>query len=119
MSKDPVVIVSARRTPMGSFQGALSAASAPELSAAASMAAIADCGIDTKDISEVLLGCVLPAGLGQAPARQAALGAGIDPGVPCTTVNKVCGSGMKTTMLGHDLVAAGSARVVLTAAWNP
>ena len=114
MSQDPVVIVSARRTPMGSFQGSLSAASAPELSAAACAAAIEDCGIDASDIDEVLLGCVLPAGLGQAPARQAALGAGIPLGVPCTTVNKVCGSGMKTTMLGHDLITAGSARVVLT-----
>ena len=114
MSQDPVVIVSARRTPMGSFQGSLAAASAPELSSAACAAAIEDAGIDAGDISEVLLGCVLPAGLGQAPARQAAIGAGIPLGVPCTTVNKVCGSGMKTTMLGHDLIAAGSADIVLS-----
>jgi acetyl-CoA C-acetyltransferase len=114
MSEDSVVIVAARRTPMGAFQGSLSSAKAPELSAAANAAAIADCGLDGGEISEVLLGCVLPAGLGQAPARQAAIGAGIPLGVPCTTVNKVCGSGMKTTMLGHDLIAAGSARIVLS-----
>jgi acetyl-CoA C-acetyltransferase len=114
MSKDPVVIVAARRTPMGAFQGALSSVSATDLSATACRAALEDSGLNGEDLSEVLLGCVLPAGLGQAPARQAALAAGIPKGVACTTVNKVCGSGMKTTMLGHDLIQAGSATVVLT-----
>jgi len=114
MSKDPVVIVAAKRTPLGAFQGALSPVSAPELSAAATRAALDQCGLAPQTIDEVLLGCVLPAGLGQAPARQAALAAGIPPGVPCSTINKVCGSGMKTTILGHDLIAAGSANIVLT-----
>jgi acetyl-CoA C-acetyltransferase len=114
MSQDSIVIVAARRTPIGAFQGTLAAASATDLSAAASRAALIDSGLDPAAIDEVLLGCVLPAGLGQAPARQAALGAGIPTGVPCTTVNKVCGSGMKTTMLGHDLIRAGSASIVLT-----
>lgn len=113
MNADPVVIVAARRTPLGAFQGSLSPVSATELSAVANRAAIDDCGIDAGAIDEVLLGCVLPAGLGQAPARQAALVAGIPINVPCTTVNKVCGSGMKTAMLGHDLIMAGSATVVL------
>jgi acetyl-CoA C-acetyltransferase len=114
MSKDPVVIVAARRTPIGAFQGSLAGLSAPQLSAAATRAALADSGLDGGDISEVLLGCVLPAGLGQAPARQAALGADIPRAIPCTTVNKVCGSGMKTTLLGHDLIRAGSADIVLS-----
>ena len=114
MSNDSVVIVAARRTPMGAFQGALAAVSAPQLSATACRAAIADSGLDGGEISEILLGCVLPAGLGQAPARQAAIAADVPLGVPCTTVNKVCGSGMKTTILGHDLIAAGSADIVMT-----
>ncbi len=114
MSMNPIVIVAARRTPMGAFQGALGAASATHLSATACRAALADTGLDPAAIDEVLLGCVLPAGLGQAPARQAALGAGLPLAVPCTTVNKVCGSGMKTTMLGHDLIQAGSAKIVMT-----
>ena len=114
MSNDSVVIVAARRTPMGAFQGALAAVSAPQLSATACRAAIADSGLDGAEISEILLGCVLPAGLGQAPARQAAIAADVPLGVPCTTVNKVCGSGMKTTMLGHDLIVAGSADIVMT-----
>jgi len=114
MSQDPVVIVAARRTPLGAFQGALSPATATDLSAVASRAALDDSGLDPDAIDEVLLGCVLPAGLGQAPARQAALAAGIPSAVPCSTINKVCGSGMKTTLLGHDLIVAGSARIVLT-----
>jgi len=113
MSQDPVVIVAARRTPLGAFQGTLSPVKATDLSATASRAALIDSGLDGDAIDEVLLGCVLPAGLGQAPARQAALAAGIPAGVPCTTINKVCGSGMKTTMLGHDLIVAGSANIVL------
>lgn len=114
MSHDPVVIVAARRTPMGAFQGVLEPVPATALSATACRAALADSQLDGSDIGEVLLGCVLPAGLGQAPARQAALAAGLPKAVPCTTINKVCGSGMKTTMLGHDLILAGSADVVLT-----
>lgn len=114
MSQDSIVIVAARRTPMGAFQGSLGPVSATELSAVACRAALEDSGLNAAHIDEVLLGCVLPAGLGQAPARQAALGAGLPDSVPCTTVNKVCGSGMKTTMLGYDLIRAGSANVVFT-----
>jgi acetyl-CoA C-acetyltransferase len=113
MTEDSIVIVAARRTALGAFQGTLGGASATELSAAASAACLADCGLDPAAVDEVLLGCVLPAGLGQAPARQAALGAGLPRGTPCTTINKVCGSGMKATMLGHDLILAGSASIVL------
>lgn len=114
MSQDSIVIVAARRTPMGAFQGSLAPVSATDLSAVACRAALEDSGLNAAHIDEVLLGCVLPAGLGQAPARQAALGAGLPESVPCTTVNKVCGSGMKTTMLGYDLIRAGSANVVFT-----
>ncbi|MGB5412381.1 MAG: acetyl-CoA C-acyltransferase [Woeseiaceae bacterium] len=113
MSSEAVVIVAARRTPIGAFQGALSGATAPQLGAAAIAAAVADAGIDAADIDQVLMGCVLPAGLGQAPARQAALAAGVPMGVPCTTVNKMCGSGMKTIMLGYDMIKAGSAAIVV------
>ena len=90
MNNDPIVIVAARRSPLGAFQGVLSPMAATDISAAVTAASIADAGIDAADIDEVLLGCVLPAGLGQAPARQAALAAGIPIGVGCTTVNKVC-----------------------------
>ena len=113
MSDQTVVIAAARRTPIGAFQGALSPVAAPALGATAAAAALADAGLEGGDVSEVIMGCVLPAGLGQAPARQAALAAGIPEGVGCTTINKVCGSGMKATMLGHDLIRAGSAEVVL------
>ena len=113
MSSDSIVIAAARRTPIGAFQGALAGATAPQLGAAAIAAAVADSGIDAADIDEVLMGCVLPAGLGQAPARQAALGAGIPTGASCTTVNKMCGSGMKTIMMGHDAIQAGSAGIVV------
>jgi acetyl-CoA C-acetyltransferase len=113
MSSEPVVVVAAKRTPIGGFQGVLSGAAAPDLGAAAIAGTIAASGIDAADVDQVLMGCVLPAGLGQAPARQAALAAGIPVGVPCTTVNKMCGSGMKTIMLGHDLIKAGSAAVVV------
>jgi acetyl-CoA C-acetyltransferase len=113
MSSDPVVIVAARRTPVGAFQGVFSDATATELGSAAISAAIGDSGIDAGDVDQVLMGCVLPAGLGQAPARQAALGAGVPTGVPCTTVNKMCGSGMQTLVLGHDQIVAGSAAVVV------
>jgi len=110
---DPIVIVSARRTPIGSFQGSLSGAQAPQLGSAAIQAVMEDAKLGSTDVSEVIFGCVLPAGLGQAPARQASLGAGIDKATGCTTINKVCGSGMKATMMGHDLIAAGSADVVV------
>lgn len=113
MSMDSIHIVSARRTPLGAFQGELSGVSAIDLSAAATSAAVGDAGLAADAIDEVLIGCVLPAGLGQAPARQAALAAGLPIAVPCTTVNKVCGSGMKTVMLGTDLIRAGGAAIVL------
>ncbi len=108
-----VYLVGASRTPLGAFQGALGKVSAVDLSAAASAAALAAAKVDGDAVDETLLGCVLPAGLGQAPARQAALAAGIAEATPATTVNKVCGSGMKTVMLGTDLIRAGSARVVV------
>lgn len=110
---DPVVIVGIARTPMGGMQGSLSAATAPQLGAQAIKGALADAGVAADSVDEVLMGCVLPAGLKQAPARQASLGAGIPKGVPTTTVNKVCGSGMKTVMMGHDAILAGSAEVVV------
>lgn len=114
MRKDPIVIVAARRTPLGAFQGVLAEASAAELAATAISACVSDTGLDPGAVDEVLLGCVLPAGIGQAPARQAALAAGMPTGAGCTTVNKVCGSGMKSTMFGHDMIAAGSAAIVVT-----
>ena len=107
------VIVAARRTPIGSFQGALVGASATQLGSAAARAAIADAGVAADAIDEVIFGCVLPAGLGQAPARQAALGAGVAPSVPATTVNKMCGSGMKALMLAADQVRNGDAAIAL------
>jgi acetyl-CoA C-acetyltransferase len=113
MSTDPIVIVAAKRTPLGAFQGTLGPATAPQMAAAAIKASIDDAGFDPQAIDEVLFGCVLPAGVGQAPARQAALAAGIPVGTGCTTLNKVCGSGMKATMLGHDIIKAGSASIVL------
>lgn len=113
MSDDPIVIVSYARTPIGSFQGALSALPAPELGAAAIRAAVERAGLDAADVQEVFMGNVLPAGLGQAPARQAAIAAGIPNSVPCTTISKVCGSGMKAVMLAHDLIKAGSADVIV------
>jgi acetyl-CoA C-acetyltransferase len=112
LSED-IFIVAARRTPIGAFLGALSGATAPQLGAAAVRAAIADSRISGEQIDEVILGCVLPAGLGQAPARQASLAAGVPLGVPCTTINKVCGSGMRSAMLGCDSIRAGSARIVV------
>jgi len=110
---DHVVIVAARRTPLGSLQGALSTMSASELGSNAIRAVMADTAIDSASIDEVFMGCVLPAGVGQAPARQAALLAGLTPSVPCTTINKVCGSAMKTIMLAHDTIKAGSANRVI------
>jgi len=113
MSEENVVIVAARRTPIGSFQGTLSTVPAPDLGATAAAAAIADAGLKPEEINEVILGCVLPAGIGQAPARQAALAAGLTTATGCTTINKVCGSGMKAVMLANDLIRAGSADIVL------
>lgn len=113
MEKKDVVIVAARRTPVGAFQGAFTEVSATELCSTAIRAVLEDSGVEPADISEVFLGCVLPANVGQAPARQASLGAGIPDSVPCTTINKVCGSGMKSAMLANDLIVAGSADIVL------
>ena len=113
MSSDAIVIVAAKRTPIGAFQGTLSGATAPHLGATAIGGAISACGIDASDIDRVLMGCVLPAGLGQAPARQAALAAGVPDGVPCVTVNKMCGSGMESIILGHDMIKAGSVGIVV------
>ncbi|MBA3042941.1 MAG: acetyl-CoA C-acyltransferase [Alphaproteobacteria bacterium] len=106
---DPVVIVGSARTPMGGFQGALAAMTASELGAAAIRAALERAGVPADAVDEVVFGCVLPAGQGQAPARQAALGAGLPFSTGATTVNKMCGSGMKAAMLAHDLILAGSA----------
>lgn len=113
MSNDPVVIVSVARTPMGGFQGDFKGLTAPELGAAAIRAAVERAGVSSDSVDEVLFGCVLSAGLGQAPARQAALGAGLDKGTRCTTLNKMCGSGMEATMLAHDRLLAGGADVVV------
>jgi acetyl-CoA C-acetyltransferase len=110
---ESVYIVAARRTPIGAFQGALAGMTAPQLGAAAVRGALEGSGITGAQVDEVLVGCVLPAGLGQAPARQVSLGAGIPNSVPCTTVNKVCGSGMKTVMLSCDAIRAGSARAIV------
>jgi acetyl-CoA C-acetyltransferase len=113
MSPSDVVIVSARRTPIGAFLGALSPLTAVQLGSAAVKAALESAGISPADVQEVIMGCVLPAGLGQAPARQAALGAGVPVGVPTTTVNKMCGSGMKSVMMAADQIRAGTADIVL------
>lgn len=114
MSEDPIVIVGMARTPMGGFQGDLKDATAPELGAVAIAAALDRAGVPTEDVDEVIMGCVLPAGQGQAPARQAAFGAGLPEATGCTTINKMCGSGMKAAMLGHDLITAGTNRVMVT-----
>ena len=133
MSSDPVVILGARRTPVGAFQGALTSLTAPQLGAVAIKAALqdagaahagaahagaahagaADAGAASAQVDEVIMGCVLAAGLGQAPARQAALGAGLPSSTPCTTVNKMCGSAMRAVMSGADQILAGAARVVV------
>ncbi|MEB0045243.1 MULTISPECIES: acetyl-CoA C-acyltransferase [unclassified Pseudomonas] len=113
IANDPIVIVSAVRTPMGGFQGELKSLSAPQLGAAAIRAAVDRAGVAPDAVDEVLFGCVLAAGLGQAPARQAALGAGLDKSTRCTTLNKMCGSGMEATLLAHDMLIAGSADVVV------
>jgi len=110
---DPIVIVSAARTPMGDLQGALKSMSTPQLGAATIHAAMERAGFSGDSVDEVYMGCVLSAGIGQAPARQAALGAGLPESVACTTVSKVCGSGLKSVMLAYDAIVAGSANIVL------
>lgn len=113
MLQDPVVIVGAARTPIGGFQGDLAGFAAPQLGAKAIRAAVERSGLAAETVKEVLMGCVLPAGLGQAPARQAAMGADLSLSAGCTTVSKVCGSGMKATMLAHDLLVAGDSDVIV------
>src|SRR5687767_4685683 len=113
MDNDPVVIVGAARTPMGGFQGDFRSVTAPELGAAAIRAAVERAGIRPDEVGEVIMGNVLSAGQGQAPARQASLGAGLPLGVGCTTINKMCDSGMKAAMLAHDLLLAGSEEVIV------
>ena len=108
MTTDPIVIVSVARTPMGAMQGELKDFAAPQLGAAAIRAALERAGIKPEQVQEVIMGCVLPAGQGQAPARQASLGAGLPLSAGCTTVNKMCGSGMKAAMLANDLLTAGT-----------
>ena len=113
MNSDPVVILSARRTPVGAFQGAFSTLTGPQLGAVAIKAALADSGVSASQVDEVIMGCVLSAGLGQAPARQAAIGAGLPNSVPSTTVNKMCGSAMRAVMSGADQILAGTAQIVV------
>jgi acetyl-CoA C-acetyltransferase len=113
MSADPIVIASYARTPMGGFQGALAGATATQLGAAAVRAAVERAGVETEKVDQIVMGCVLPAGLGQAPARQAALGAGLPQHVQATTVNKMCGSGMQAAILAHGALAEGSADIIV------
>src|SRR5271167_4772023 len=113
MNSDPVVILSARRTPVGAFQGAFAAVAAPQLGAVAIKAALSDSGLDASQVDEVIMGCVLSAGIGQAPARQAAVAAGLPSSAPATTVNKMCGSAMRAVMMGADQILAGTAQVVV------
>ena len=108
-----VFIASARRTAIGGLNGSLSGLSAPELGGAAISSALEDSGVEYNAVSEVIMGCVLPAGLGQAPARQAGFHAGLGKSIPATTINKMCGSGMKAVMLGHDQIKAGEADIVI------
>src|SRR5450631_149969 len=113
MNLDPIVIVGAARTPMGGFLGDFRDTTAPQLGAVAIRAALERARVGGNDVDEVLFGCVLSAGQGQAPARQAALGAGLPVSVGCTTINKMCGSGMKAAILAHDLLRAGAAGIVI------
>ncbi|OYU70880.1 MAG: acetyl-CoA acetyltransferase [Alphaproteobacteria bacterium PA2] len=112
-TSDPVVIAAYARTPMGGFQGVLSPVKATDLGAAAVRAAVERAGLKAEDADQIIMGCVLPGGLGQAPARQAALGAGLPISVAATTVNKMCGSGMQAAIMAHDALAAGSADVII------
>jgi acetyl-CoA C-acetyltransferase len=113
MSADPIVIASYARTPMGGFQGGLAGATATQLGSCATRAAVARAGVDPDAVDQIIMGCVLPAGLGQAPARQAALGAGLPRSVQATTVNKMCGSGLQAAILAHGVLAEGSADIVI------
>lgn len=113
LNHDPIVIISAVRTPMGGLQGDLKSLTAAQLGSAAIRAAVERAGIDAASVEQVLFGCVLPAGQGQAPARQAALGAGLDKHTTCTTLNKMCGSGMQAAIMAHDQLLAGSADVIV------
>jgi acetyl-CoA C-acetyltransferase len=113
MKDHDIVIAAARRTPIGAFLGELAPVTVTQLGASVISSALDEADLNGADVSEVIMGCVLPAGVGQAPARQAALAAGIPNSVGCTTINKVCGSGMKATMLAHDLIRAGSADIVV------
>ena len=110
---DSIVIVAAKRTPIGSMNGQLLSMTSPQLASVAIKAAVAQSGLKVEDITEAIIGCVLPAALGQAPARQAVLGADLLKSTACSTVNKVCGSGMKTVMMAHDAIIAGSASVIV------
>jgi acetyl-CoA C-acetyltransferase len=112
-AEDPIVVTSAVRTAIGGFQGAFAPLTAPQLGSAAIREAVGRSGLAADDVSEVLMGCVLPAGQGQAPARQAALGAGLPQSVPCSTVNKMCGSGMKTVMMAYDALHARPRDVIV------
>ncbi|CAM2191309.1 acetyl-CoA C-acetyltransferase [Paraburkholderia sp. A1RI_3L] len=112
-TRDPVVIVAAARTPMAAFQGEFAALTAPQLGSAAIAAAVERAGLKPEHVDEVIMGCVLPAGQGQAPARQASLGAGLPLSAGCTTVNKMCGSGMRAAMFAHDMLLAESAQVIV------
>ena len=113
MSTDPVVIIGLARTPMGAFQGAFSTVSAPELGAVAIKAAMSEAKVEGSDIEQVIMGCVLPAGQGQAPARQAALGADLPLSAEATTINKMCGSGMQAAIMAHDAIKAGSINIAV------
>lgn len=113
MSNDPIVIVSAARTPMGGFMGDFASLACAQLGAAAIRAAVERAGLKPEQVEEVIMGCVLPAGQGQAPARQAAIGAGLPMATGCTTVNKMCGSGMRAAMYAHDALLAGSAEIIV------
>ena len=113
MNTDPIVIVGLARTPLGAFQGELKGFTAPDLGAAAIRAAVERAQIKPEEVDEVIMGCVLPAGQGQAPARQASLVAGLPLATGCTTINKMCGSGMKAAMFAHDLLVSGSGNVIV------
>ncbi len=113
LSSDPIVIVGMSRTPMGGFQGDFATLTAPYLGSVAVKGALENSGLNAEDIDEAFMGCVLPAGQGQAPARQAALGAGLPQDVGCSTINKMCGSGMQATMMAHDAILAGSADIMV------
>ena len=113
-----IVIVGAKRTPIGSMQGKFNSMSASQLGAVAIRAAVEQSGVKGTEIDDVIFGNVLGAGQGQAPARQAALGAGLDKSTPATTINKMCGSGMKAAMMAFDELSSGQAKVVVAGAWN-